>query len=224
LKNSERWNLAPVVHAVLTAVFAVVTILALTTAAPAQTPPDAPSAVQPLTPRQKFAPFLQGTFDPLVLATAGLDAAVGQAMNSPIEWGQGGQGYGKRFGAALAGQASNAFFGRFLFPVIFHQDPRYFRRGHGPFMHRVGSVLRQVAVTRTDSGRSTFNSSLVAGALVAGALANTYYPDEERGVGLTFSSAGYALLGAAGSNLRKEFWPDVRRKLFRGHDAPLARP
>ena len=186
--------------------------------ATAQTAPNAPSAskdFRPLTPAQKFGIFSRTTYDPFVWLTAGIGSGIDQASNSPSDWGQGGEAYGKRFGANLAGQASNAFLGRWLLPTILHQDPRYFRRGGGGFGRRLGHVISSVLVTRTDSGGRAFNASLVGGALMSGALANAYYPDGERGAGLTLSSAGFGLAGAAASNFTDEFFPGIKHKVLR---------
>src|SRR5258706_5515533 len=182
----------------------------------AQTQPAVSGAskeFQPLTPAQKFGEFARTTYDPLVWTTAAFDAGIGQATHFPEHYGQGAEGYGKRFGAAMADQASAAFFGRFLLPTALRQDPRYFRRGSGSFGSRLGYVISRVFVTRTDSGGRAFNASIVGGALASGALSNVYYPEQDRGAGLTLTNSAFNLAGAAATNLRPEFWPDVKRKL-----------
>ena len=123
------------------------------------------------------------------------------------------KGYGKRYGAALADNESGAFFGRFLFPVLLHEDPRYLRSNSEGIKARAAYAVSRVLVTHDDSGRKRPNYSLVFSAVAASTLANAYYPREYRGFGDTMGRAGGALLGTAEMNLLREFWPDINRKL-----------
>ncbi len=156
--------------------------------------------------------FAKTTFDPVIVVIAAAQAGVSQADNQFKQYGQGAEGYGKRFGAAYADQVSSGFFRTFLYPTIFKQDPRYFRLGHGGFVHRFGYSLVQGVVCHTDSGGRAFNISNVLGAFTSGGLSNVYYPSNDRGFALTMSRSGLAVAYAAGGNLLSEFWPDIRRK------------
>lgn len=178
----------------------------------------------PLTPKQKFVLFARQASDPFEWATAGLVAGVGQANNSYSEYGQGADGFGKRFGAAMADQADSNFLSVFLYPTLLKQDPRYFRVGEGTVKHRLAHSLRKEFVTRTDRGTHQFNWSSVLGALTAGAVSNAYYPPHDRGFGSTMSRAGFALAYGALGGLGLEFWPDIQHKLFPGHDKNTNRP
>jgi len=129
---------------------------------------DAP----PLKTSQKFRLFAKTAFDPVIVAIAAAQAGVSQADNQFKQYGQGAEGYGKRFGAAYADQVSSGFFRNFLYPTIFKQDPRYFRLGHGGFVHRFGYSLAQGVVCHTDSGGRAFNISNVLGAFTSGGLSN----------------------------------------------------
>jgi hypothetical protein len=170
---------------------------------------------QPLTPRQKFGLFLRNASDPVQFLTVGLTAGISQAADSNPGYGQGAEGYGKRYGAAFANAASSEFFGSFLFPVMLHQDPRYFRKGDGPFGSRLGNALTRVVVTRTDSGKRTFNLSYVLATLVSASISNAYYPQEERTAAKTFTRAGISMGTGAALAVGAEFWPDIARKLHR---------
>ena len=172
---------------------------------------DAP----PLKTSQKFKLFAKTSFDPVTIVIAAAQAGVSQADGQFKQYGQGAEGYGKRFGAAYADQASSLFFRTFLYPTIFKQDPRYFRLGRGGFVHRFGYSLVQGVVCHTDSGGRAFNISSVLGAFTSGGLSNVYYPSNDRGFSLTMSRSGLALAYAAGGNLLSEFWPDIQRKVFK---------
>lgn len=169
--------------------------------------PQAP----PLSPKQKAEIWAKDSADPFQFIVAGFDAAISQASNDFKEYGQGWDGYGKRYGASMADQASGKFFGTFLLPVIFHEDPRYYRLESGTNKERVTYALSRAVVGRTDSGRTRFNFSNIGGNIAAGALANAYYPPGDRGVGLTFARAAGVTASGALQNVLTEFLPDVRR-------------
>jgi hypothetical protein len=63
----------------------------------------------PLTPGQKFHLAFRSAADPFQVLAAGLDAGYSQATDDFPGYGQGAQGYGKRFGSAYADQCSGLF-------------------------------------------------------------------------------------------------------------------
>jgi hypothetical protein len=170
---------------------------------------------RPLTSQQKFQLFARTSFDPVIVGIAAAQAGISQADGQFKGYGPGAEGYAKRFGAAFGDQVSSGFFGTFLYPTIFKQDPRYFRLGHGGFFRRFGYGLKQEVVCHTDSGGRAFNTSRVLGAFTSGGVSNAYYPSDDRGFGLTMSRSALAMAYAAGGNLLSEFWPDIRRKVFK---------
>src|SRR5262249_42364214 len=174
----------------------------------------------PLKPGAKFKLFVKTSFDPAIITIAAVQAGVSQADNQFGGYGQGAEGYGKRFGGAFADEVCAGFFGNFLYPILFRQDPRYFRLGRGGFMRRFGYSLAQGFVCHTDSGGRAFNSSSVLGVFTAGSVSNFYYPLEDRGFKLTMSRSGLALGYASAGNLMSEFWPDIKRKVFKKDRKP----
>ncbi len=84
--------------------------------------PDLATDRCPLTSTQKFKLFVDKTISPSTWVSASLSSAEKQAFNTYPGYGQGWQGYGKRYGAAIANSASTNFLGTFLFPSLFHQD------------------------------------------------------------------------------------------------------
>ena len=97
----------------------------------------------PLTPREKFRLFAKSAFDPVTIGVVGLQAGLSQAENEFPAYGQGAQGYGKRFGAAFADQVSAGFWSNYAYPVLFKEDPRYFRLGEGRFTTRAFYSIKQ---------------------------------------------------------------------------------
>ncbi|HUQ49721.1 MAG TPA: hypothetical protein VM056_03315 [Terriglobales bacterium] len=170
----------------------------------------------PLTPRQKFRLFTNSTFDRFTLVSAAIDAGINQGTNTPEGYGQGGEGYAKRYGAAIGDKAVSDFLGKFLFPVAFRQDPRYFQLAEGGGGRRAGYAISRVFVTRGDSGRNHFNASQVMGAFSSAAISNVWYPPADRDAETTIARGGTRLAVGMGVNLFKEFWPEIRRKMKLG--------
>ncbi len=176
----------------------------------------------PLTPRQKFRLFLKGATDPFTFVAAGLDAGISQASNNFSGYGQGAQGYAKRFGASYADQFSGGFWGSAVLPSLLHEDPRYFRKGSGGFRRRLLYSLSTTVITKRDNGEWGPNYSNILGNVIAGGISNAYYPSSDRGAGLTFERAlTVTAFGAAGS-VFVEFWPDISKKLHKPKPQPQA--
>ncbi len=175
--------------------------------------PDLAASNQPLLPKQKFQLFISDSVSPAAFLGAAFGAGIGQARDSLPGYGQGAEGYGKRFGASLATGASAQFFGTFLLPSLLRQDPRFFVRGTGSLLQSVRYGLRRLVITRADAGGDVINWSGLVGPLAAQGLANTYLPDDERTAAKTFQRYGTYLALRAGVNVAKEYWPTISKKL-----------
>jgi hypothetical protein len=175
----------------------------------------------PMTGGEKFHLFVTSAFDPVTFVLIGAQAGISQAQDSFPSYGQGAEGYGKRYGAAFADSVSATFFSNYFYPVVFKQDPRYFRVGPGhSFKRRFVHSLTDQLVTHQDSGRRTFPFSNVGGALTSGGISNIYYPPPDRGFGLTMSRAGIALLYGELGGIFNEFWPDVQNRIQKNKKFP----
>ena len=175
--------------------------------------PSAPSTVRPLTASGKFKVAAIDAVHPLQFVGAAVSAGIAQATNPYPEWGDGGEGYAKRFGAAVADEASGHIFKGFLFPTLLRTDPRYFRKGEGGAGARIGYAATRVFVTRTDSGHRTFNASEFLGAASSAALSTVYYPRSGASTSDAVGRAGLGIAADMGWNVFKEFWPDIKKKL-----------
>lgn len=197
-----------------------------------------------LTGREKFHLFAKSAFDPVTVGVVGMQAALSQAEDEFPAYGQGAQGYGKRFGASLADEVSSGFWDNYFYAVLLKEDPRYFRLGEGGLVGRVAYSVKQEVICHTDKGGRQFNFSNVLGAFTSGALSNLYYPgnsvirtipatstspaipvyEDDRGAVLTLSRATIALGYGTLGGLFDEFWPDISRKLSRKHVASVPEP
>jgi len=160
----------------------------------------------PLTPKQKFELAWKSTIDPVNFAITGAIAGIQQAQNDFSGYGQGAEGYAKRFGAAYAGSAASTFIGGAVLPSLLKQDPRYFYKGTGTGRSRVLYALANAVICKGDNGRWQPNYSSILGSLAAGGIANLYYPAQDRnGLSLTAETALIGIGATAATNLLQEF-------------------
>lgn len=170
--------------------------------------------VPPLTAKQKFAVVTRGSFDYIQIPWYAFLSGISQAENSEPGFGQGAEGYGKRYGAYFAdGTIENYFTGAIL-PVILRQDPRFYEKGKGTFVHRTEYAVSRIFVTRTDSGHAQFNYSEIVGSAMSAAISTySYHPRGDRNLPNTASVWGTQVGYDTITLVVKEFWPDIRRKL-----------
>jgi hypothetical protein len=191
---------------------------------------DKNGRIIPLTAGQKFKVVAQSSFDPIQIVWYGALAGVSQAQDSEPGFGQGAKGYAKRFGAYAADGTIENFLTSAILPSMLHQDPRYFPKSQGGFFNRASYAATRIVVTRGDSGHSQFNFSEIFGSAMASAISTySYHPGrtlkgfDNDGTPIYYTS-DRTLKNAAsvwGSQVAydtitqviKEFWPDIRRKI-----------
>jgi hypothetical protein len=176
---------------------------------------------EPINAGQKFHLFLKGAFDPYQFALAGLDAGIGQAENSNPGYNQGLKGYARRYGANYGDNFSGNFFGNAVLPSILHQDPRYFRLGHGSILHRTLYSISTTFRTYGDNGKWQPAYSNLSGNLIGASISNLYYPDGDRGVYPTLRRAVSITYQGTVGGLLQEFYPDAVKK-YKNHRARKA--
>jgi len=173
----------------------------------------------PLNSKQKFELAWKSTVDPVTFLLTGAIAGAQQANNTFSGYGQGAQGYGKRYGADYADVVTSTFIGSAILPSLLKQDPRYFYKGTGSARSRILYAIANSVICKGDNGRWQANYSNILGSLAAGGISNLYYPPQDReGAALTFENAAFEIGASAAANLLQEF---VIRKLTpnaRSHD------
>ncbi len=201
--------------------------------------------VPPLTSGQKFKVVFRSSFDPVQYAWYGFLSAISQAENSEPGYGQGWEGYAKRYGAAFADGTIENFMTGGVFPSLLHQDPRFFQLGKGTFTHRTEYAVSRIFITRTDSGKSQFNYSEIVGSSLSPAIStSTYHPRafittrydpstdiltyvhnaSDRTLPNTLSVWGTQVGYDTITIVVKEFWPDIHRKLVHKPQTEAAPP
>lgn len=168
----------------------------------------------PITSRRKLTIAWKDTMNPPSYVMGGLFSTVAQINNTHPSFGQGVKGFSQRYVTAVADQNVGNMLTEGFLPTLFHDDPRYFRSGRGGIWSRTGYALSRVLVTRSDRGNWRFNTSELLGTGMAASLGNLYYPDSRSGAA-TLERMSLQIGTDAFSNILKEFWPDVKRKLHR---------
>ena len=156
----------------------------------------------------------EGTYGPASIGLSGLKAAYSQMRDSPTEWGQGAGGYGKRVGSSIASGGVRGVLA-FGLDSTLHQDPRYYRSHSTGIWPRVGHALRGTIITRTDSGGETLAIWRLGSAYGAAFIVNQWYPDRFHTVGHGLTDGSSRLGFDCLKNIAAEFWPDVKKKMFR---------
>ena len=164
----------------------------------------------PLDSKQKFELAWKTTVNPASFGIVGAIAGVQQADNSFSGYGQGVQGYAKRYGAAYADFVSGTFIGAAILPSVLKQDPRYFYKGTGSKPSRILYAMANAVICKGDNGHWQANYSNILGSLASGGISNLYYPSTDRGAELTFENAGIGIGATAVANVLQEF---IVRKL-----------
>lgn len=167
----------------------------------------------PLSPKQKFELAWKTAVDPISFGLNGVVAGVQQAQNEFSGYGQGAQGYAKRYAASYGDLLSSTFIGGAILPSLLKQDPRYFYKGTGSKRSRFLYAIANSVICKGDNGHWEPNYSSIVGSLAAGGISNLYYPANTReGLELTFENALIGVGESAAVNLLQEF---VIRKISR---------
>ncbi len=172
------------------------------------------NVLPPLTTGQKFRLATAGVFDWGAYPFNGILAGIAQAKNDPKEWGQGWGAYAKRYSQSFADNSIGTYMTTAVFPTLLREDPRYYQMGKGRFVHRAYHAANRLFVCRTDSGHQHFNISESTGNAAAAAVSNIYHVPEERTASRTATTFAFLILYDGMNNELKEFWPDIRRKVF----------
>ena len=181
-------------------------------------PLAAPEPASIRTTREKWVHFVRETASPFTLGAGAFNALFSQATHTDPQYGSDGTALAERYGASVADIASQNFFGDFVVASVFHEDPRYFRKGEGHgLVYRAGYAISRALVIRRDTGGNTFNFDNVLGSAMSAGFSNLYYPPPSRTRTAILMHFWIDVADNGFVNLAPEFWPDFRRKVFGRH-------
>jgi hypothetical protein len=176
----------------------------------------------PLTAKQKFKLAFRTATDPVAFLGAGFAAGLEQWDDGYSGYGQGAQGYGKRFGASYTDAFDGTMLGGAVFPALLHQDPRYFYKGTGTTRSRILYAISAVVICKGDNGKWQPNYSNLLGSLAGAGISNLYYPSTDRhGAELTIRNA---LVGSASGAIGALFQEFLLKKISKGVPPPSTNP
>ena len=175
----------------------------------------------PLTPKQKFELAAKTIVDPVTFGLTAAVTGVEQANDSFNGYGQGAQGFAKRYGAAYADTATSTLIGSAILPSLLKQDPRYFYKGTGTKRSRFLYAVANSVICKGDNGKWQANYSSILGSLASAGISNLYYPADDRGAGLTFKNTLIGVGVTAAANVLQEF---VIKKLTPSANHPPVTP
>jgi hypothetical protein len=179
---------------------------------------DAGAKLPPQSVKEKFKTGALDSFDYSAFIFVGIQAGISQATNSYPAFHQGAAGYGRYYWHTFADQTDENLWVEGILPVVLRQDSRYYTLGHGGFIKRGFYAVTRTVITRTDSGRETFNASEIFGAGTAASISSLYYPTQYR----TWTKIGQRWLTNVlldfGTFAAKEYWPDVNHAIFHESD------
>jgi hypothetical protein len=170
----------------------------------------------PISAKYKMTIALKDSFDTPLMVIGAIYSGFYQLNNDHPQFGQGTLGYLRRFGASYNDQVMGNMLTEGVLPVLFKEDPRYFRLAEGGVKKRTFYALSRIFVTRTNTGARSFNYAEVIGNSMSSAVGLSYYSDD-RSFGDYSENVGIQLATDAMSQILKEFWPDIKRHYQRKH-------
>jgi len=172
--------------------------------------PDAPS-FQPPTQAEKFQAFVDEARSPLILGAVGVNAGVMRETEAEHFTPGPQASFTALYRVALIQKESSAFFGKYLYPSLLKQDPRYYASTSDSFMGRATYAASRIFITRDDSGKRRLNTSYFLGVLTSVAISTAYRPYWARSTSGAFNNFGTTIGGDAGINVLHEFGPGIRQ-------------
>jgi hypothetical protein len=177
---------------------------------------SANTQLPPLSFKEELWLATQDTFDYSDFIFVGGLAGISMANKSQPSFGQGGAGYGRYYWHLFVDGSVENYMTEAIVPAVTKEDPRYYTLGKGGFVKRTGYAVSRLFITKTNSGKSTFNLSEIVGAGAAAGIGNTYYPSESNPWVKTYQRWGTQVGLDGVFNALKEFWPDINQAVFRG--------
>lgn len=175
---------------------------------------EAGQTAQPLTAGDKLRIGTRNSRDPGALVDALTSAGIDHLTDSRPHFGTDSAGYGERLGATVYRSDVKALFGYGLFPVLFHDDPRFYVLGDTvPLKQRLLYAATRILVARKDSGAHGVNYPRLLAPVISQGSANGFYPSRDQDAAKTITGILTSYGASAGADELKEFKDDLLRLL-----------
>jgi hypothetical protein len=177
-------------------------------APPTATTPAAPAKYTPMTQRERLHYYVRHMFSIESVVRSAAGAGILQGVDTPTEWGQGADGYGRRF-ANSYGQhiiRSTLMYGS---SAILHEDNRYFRSGKTGFWPRLKYAVASSFLARHEDGSRGVSYSRIGSTVATSIISRSWQPSSTSGPQNAVSSMGTAFGVEVGFNVAREFFPRI---------------
>jgi hypothetical protein len=164
----------------------------------------------PMTGGEKLNFYLKSTYGPRSFLYSMAGAGIQQARNSTPEWGQGVEGFSKRFGSSF-GQKAIAKSIQFGLGSLLHEDPRCFPSRHSSFVKKALYAVGQEFIVYKDSGGAGFAYTRLAGTTAGVIISRQWHPEADRTVARYIGAIASSIALEAAKNLANEFRPWKKR-------------
>lgn len=171
----------------------------------------------PPTPKQAFGIATRNSFDYSSFVFVGLTSLIAEGQDAHSQLGKGVPGFWAYYWRGFVDKTDGNYLVIFALPTVLHEDGRYFALGEGSIFHRAVYASSRIFITRTYSGKPTFNASEIFGRGAAQAISTTYYPSQSHPVSELSEKYAYALMRDALTNTFREFWPDIATHVLHRH-------
>jgi len=165
----------------------------------------------PLTPGARVRDYLKDSFNPIYLVTGSAGAGIGQWRDSPHEWGQGGQGFGRRLASSYAQHLTTDTL-LFATSSLLHEDNRYVPSPHAGVKARIAYALKSTFQARHDDGSTHFSISRMSSMAGSSLISRTWQPPSSGKLSSAGINFGASLGSAMGFQVAHEFLPFLWRR------------
>ena len=167
-------------------------------------------AYVPMTEKDRLQDYLRHMFSPESVLRSAAAAGINQGMNTPSEWHQGAEGYGRRFASAYGTHVVEAtvMYGT---ATVLHEDNRYFRSGLTGFGPRFKYAVASTFLARRDDGSRRLSISRLSSYAAAAAISRSWQPPSTTGPVHAMDAFAISIAAEAGFNVAREFLPGIFR-------------
>ncbi len=168
----------------------------------------------PPTPKEAFLIATQNSFDYSAFLFTGITSLWAWGDDAHPQLRSGIAGLGRYYWRGFLDKTDGNYLVLFAFPTLFRQDERYYTLGEGGIWKRGIYAASRTLITPNYKGHNSFNASELLGRAMAQAISAAYYPPGSRSIGDIAEKFGWAVGRDTLTNVFREFWPDISRRLL----------